>query len=110
MTIQHCWTGQFDLNADTHPEATGPLAAPPECVDVDVYRAALRERFATNPAIRQQLAVLARHVAGVGARRALPVRGPFADEARAILEALVSPKLPPPPHHRPDGRGSRRNR
>jgi hypothetical protein len=108
MTIQHCWTGQFDLNADTHPEATGPLAAPPECVDVDVYRAALRERFATNPAIRQQLAVLARHVAGVGARRALPVRGPFADEARAILEALVSPK-PPPTNHRPDGRGSRRN-
>lgn len=109
MTIQNCWTGQFVLNADTHSEATGPLAAPPECASADVYRTALRERFATNPAIRQQLAVLARHVAGVGARRALPVRGPFADEARAILEALVSPN-PPPTHHHPDGRGSRRNR
>jgi hypothetical protein len=84
------WSDVFVLSADTGPEASGPLAAPPDCASAEQYRSAVRERYVTNPATRQQLLILARHVAGDAHRRALPVTGPFAEEARAILAAIAT--------------------
>lgn len=80
--------GVFKLTADTAPGAPGPLAALPGCTDPPHYRAAIRWRYTNCPASRQQLWVLARHLAGDGHRAPLVIAGPFAAEARAILEQI----------------------
>jgi hypothetical protein len=85
------WTGPFRLCADTHPDATGPLAAPHGSPSAEEYRRVIRERF-RDPASRQHLVLLARHVRGDRYRAALPVTGPFAEEARAILSAIAAPR------------------
>ncbi|EXJ14759.1 hypothetical protein [Imhoffiella purpurea] len=82
------WSGAFQLTADTHPEAMGPLAATPECATPEGYRALIRRRYRNRADARQQLAVLARHLAYGASRAPLPITGPFAAEARAILTAI----------------------
>ncbi|MBK1723835.1 hypothetical protein CKO23_16560 [Thiocystis violacea] len=57
-------------------------------MDPEAYRARIRWRYRNSPAARQQLAVLARHLAGGDARPPLSITGPFAAEARAILTAI----------------------
>ncbi|TCT21215.1 hypothetical protein [Thiobaca trueperi] len=84
----HCWAGPFRLTADTAPGAPGPLAALPTCTSPHAYRAAIRWRYTNCPASRQQLWVLARHLNGDGHRAPLNLSGPFAAEARAILNQM----------------------
>jgi hypothetical protein len=83
------WSGCFVLAADTCPEAAGPLAAPRDCASAEEYRAAIRWRYRNSPSARQQLAVIARHVLQGLGRSWLPVTGPFAHEAREILESII---------------------
>ncbi|NEV61523.1 hypothetical protein [Thiorhodococcus minor] len=88
--MSDAWRGVFQLAADTHSGAVGPLAATPECASPEGYRALLRRRYRNCPDVRQQLAVLARHLAGGSARAPLPITGPYADEAREILNAIYN--------------------
>jgi hypothetical protein len=87
------WTDAFSLCADTSPGATGPLAAPNGGLSALDYRRVIQERF-RDPASRQHLVLLARHVRGDRYRGALPVSGPFADEARSILLAIAAASRP----------------
>lgn len=82
------WSGVFVLRADTDPLASGPLAAPFVCAGSKHYLAALRYRFRRNLAARQQLLVLARRLVGDARHPPLSVTGPYAAEARVVLEAL----------------------
>ena len=82
------FSGTFRLTADTAPGAPGPLAALPGCTDPHHYRASIRWRYTNCPAARQQLWVLARHLDGDAHRAPLTLSGPFAAEARAILEQM----------------------
>lgn len=84
------WSGVFTLRADTDPLASGPLAAPFVCAGSKHYLAAIRYRYRRNLAARQQLLVLARRLGGDTRHPSLSVTGPYAVEARSVLEALRS--------------------
>lgn len=82
------FTGIFRLSADTERGAPGPLAAPLHCGSADEYLAAIRWRYANCPGVRQQLVIIAWRTRNEHAER-IPVLGPFAAEAKQILEALT---------------------
>lgn len=83
------WAGRFDAVADTDPAAPGPLAAPPDCPDAGTYRAAIRNRYAADPGVRQQLQVLARRLHPGRYHTATETAGPWADTARDILRSIA---------------------
>ena len=82
------FTGAFAMTADTHPDAEGPMAAPTGCADALAYRNAIRRRFKTDRAARQQMLCLARSLAGSQHRGKVPITGPFAGEALEVLTSF----------------------
>jgi len=85
--------GSFALTADTMPGALGPMGAPPGCDTPDEYLAAMRWRYANSPAAKQQMWLLA-HRQDNPNSEPVPVVGPFAPEAKQILNAIRFNKTP----------------
>lgn len=82
------WSGAFVLDADTSPDAQGPLAAPHHCLNAKYYIASLRRRWERDPGARQQLFLLSRHVTVKGRHEPIACIGPYASEAEAVLRAI----------------------
>jgi len=80
--------GAFTLSGDTSPGGAAPMAAPADCESSQAYLAAIRDRYRHDPAVRQQIAVLAKHVHGGRNHQPIAITGPFADQARDILRKL----------------------
>jgi len=75
---------------DTTPGSGGVLAPPPETdLTTDVYRALIRDRYRRDHGARQHLLAYARRLNTSKYHRATPIIGPFAAEARAILNAIL---------------------
>ena len=75
----------LDLSTvDTTPGARCALA-PPTGLDLDAegYRDLMRNSYRNDPGARQQMVVLSRRLAST------KITGPWADEARKILEAIA---------------------
>lgn len=87
-----CVSGRVSFSRiDTAPGSGGLLAPGARWRgDAHAYRAVIRERYRSCPAYRVQVAVAARFFASP---RAVEVRvtGPYAEEARQVLEALRAP-------------------
>jgi hypothetical protein len=88
--------GRVDFSfVDTTPGAACILA--PEVgqdLDTDAYRALIRRQWRLDPGARQHLAVFALGLTGNSHAPPLPIIGPYATEARAILTTLARGKLP----------------
>ncbi len=82
------FSGMFEMTADTHPDAAGPLAAPADCKNPIAYRMVIRERYRSDPAARQQMLCLARRLEDSQYRTKVPVTGPFAEDARDMLTLI----------------------
>jgi hypothetical protein len=82
------WQGQFDMHRiNTAPGAPGPFAPQEgwEGTAAD-YRLLLRERYASNLAAKQQIAI-------VSLRRShIAFSGPWATEAQTIINAIAHRK------------------
>lgn len=77
-------------HVDTTPGAGGVLAPPPETdLDAAAYRALIRDRYRCDHGARQHLLSYARRINASEYHRATPIIGPFAIEARAILNAIL---------------------
>ena len=76
--------GHLDLSCvDTTPGARCALAPPLDAdLDSDGYTELMRTRYRTSPAHRTQMAVFARRIGYT------PITGPWATEARKILERI----------------------
>lgn len=77
--------------ADTRPGAGGAMSPPADFAgDGGDYTRLIRARYRTDPARRQAMLILARRRRGSPQAPAVEIAGPWAAEARAILEKLGS--------------------
>jgi hypothetical protein len=84
------WAGLYNRNLiDTTPGMSGPFAAPAEWTGhetSDRYQEVMRQAYAKDYAIRQQMLSVARHA------RLLVFTGPWSSEAMHIVKKLAKAK------------------